>query len=309
MKILFFGRGVINTLYAWAFQNAGHTVEFYIRENRKAEYGSRIDLEIYDARKNKKDRLIKEDWCFVAHTEINENHNYDFIFMSLNAEQVPNAIEYLAPRIGNATLIFLCNIWQEPQTIINPIPRNQVVYGLPGAGGGYDGNKLVGGLYKTIQLGTFNSTLSKRELSVHNLFTKAGFKINIQKDVKSWLWSHFAVNAVMETEVLKMGSFENVVFSREALNNFAPDLKEIIPVLEARGAKPDVMTKVLSGLPPRFVGFFMYHIVFSPNSMTRTLVAHNQFKAGYSVQEVIKDARKYNIPVPRLDKVESLITK
>jgi hypothetical protein len=26
MKILFFGRGVVGTQYAWAFENAGHTV-------------------------------------------------------------------------------------------------------------------------------------------------------------------------------------------------------------------------------------------------------------------------------------------
>jgi ketopantoate reductase len=46
MKILFWGRGVIGTLYAWAFENAGHTVEFYVREGRKAQYGSYVNLEL-----------------------------------------------------------------------------------------------------------------------------------------------------------------------------------------------------------------------------------------------------------------------
>ena len=31
MKILMFGRGVISTQYGWAFEKAGHTVEFYRR--------------------------------------------------------------------------------------------------------------------------------------------------------------------------------------------------------------------------------------------------------------------------------------
>ncbi len=60
MKILFFGRGVIGTHYAWAFQNAGHTVEFYVREGRKAQYGSYVNLELWDARQHKKGRIVKE---------------------------------------------------------------------------------------------------------------------------------------------------------------------------------------------------------------------------------------------------------
>lgn len=35
MRILFFGRGVISTQYARAFEKAGRTVEFYVRKGRK----------------------------------------------------------------------------------------------------------------------------------------------------------------------------------------------------------------------------------------------------------------------------------
>lgn len=72
MKILIFGRGAIGTQYAWALEQAGHTVEFYVREGRKAEYGSYVDLEIWDARRSKKDRLVKEKWPIVMHEEIAE---------------------------------------------------------------------------------------------------------------------------------------------------------------------------------------------------------------------------------------------
>ena len=86
-------------------------------------------------------------------------------------------------------------------------------------------------------------------------------------------------------------------------------MKEIVPVLKAKGSKLDVMTKVMSGLPPRVVGFLMSSVVFSPKSMTYALVAHNHFKVGYAVREVITEARKHGIEVPRLYDVESLITK
>jgi 2-dehydropantoate 2-reductase len=53
-----FGRGVISTQYAWAFEKAGHAVEFYVRKGRIAEYGETVSLNIYDARKKLKGVLV-----------------------------------------------------------------------------------------------------------------------------------------------------------------------------------------------------------------------------------------------------------
>lgn len=308
MKILFFGRGAIGTQYAWAFENAGHTVEFYVREGRKAQLGSHVDLELWDTRRSKKDQLVKEKWSIVTREEIKEDHDYDLIFMSVNPEQISSAVTYLSPRVGNATVLFFNNIWQDPQAAALPIPLSQVVFGFPGAGGGFEGNTLYGGLYKTVQFGTFESEPTKRDLEVRKLFVEAGFKINIQKDVRSWLWNHFAFNAAMEVEVLKSGSFEKVISSEEALIGIGRNMKEMLPVLKAKGSKLDAMTKVVGNLPPRAVGFLLHNMVFSPKSMPYALVAHNHYKVGYSVQEIITEAKKHGIKAPRLFEVEGLIT-
>lgn len=309
MKILFIGRGVIGTLYAWAFENAGHTVEFYVREGRKAQYGSHVNLEIWDARRSKKDRLVKEKWSIVTHEEIKEDHEYDLIFMSVNPEQVSGVVKYLAPRVGNATVLFFNNFWQDPRSAVQPISLSQIVYGFPGAGGGFEGNTLHGGLYKTVQFGTFESEPTKRDLEVRKLFVETGFKIMVQKDPQSWLWNHFALNAAMEVEVLKSGSFEKVISSPEALAGIGRNMKEITPVLKAKGSKLDVLTKVMGDLPPRVVGLLMSNVVFSPKSMAFALTSHNHTKVGYAVREVISEARKHSIKVPRLYEVESLITE
>ena len=309
MKILFLGRGVIGTLYAWAFEKAGHTVEFYVREGRKAHYGAHVNLDLWDARCSKKDRQVKEKWPIVIHEEIKENHDYDLIFMSVNPEQVSSVVKYLAPRVGNATVLFFNNFWQDPQAAVQPIPINQLVYGFPGAGGGFEGNTLYGGLYKLVWFGTFEAELTQRDVEVRQLFVEAGFKIMVQKDVQSWLWNHFALNAAMEAEVLKRGSFESVISSPEALAGVSRTMQEIIPILKAKGAKLDGMTKIMSGLPPAVVGFLMRNIVFSPKSMTYAVTAHIHTKVGYAVQEVISEARKHGIKAPRLYEVESLITK
>lgn len=154
--------------------------------------------------------------------------------------------------------------------------------------------------YTRFAVGILETHPTKRDLEVRKFFTQAGFKIMVQKDVKSWLWNHFALNAAMEAEVLKHGSFKKVISSREALNGVAQNLNEIVPVLKARGSKLDLLTIVLSSLPPKIVDFLMSHVVFSPKSMAYALMVHNHFKVGYAVQEVIRSARKYGIKTPRL---------
>ncbi|AQY51684.1 ketopantoate reductase [Listeria weihenstephanensis] len=308
MKILIFGRGAIGAQYAWAFEKAGHTVEFYVREGRKAEYGSHVDLEMWDTRREKKDRLVKEKWPIVMHEEMKEDHDYDLIFLSVNPEQVSNAAKYIAPRVGQATVLFFSNFWQDPKEALSPIPPSQIVYGFPSAGGGFEGNSLYGGLYKTAELGTFNTAPTKRDLEVRELFSSAGFKVKSNKDFQSWLWNHFAFNVAMEVEVLKSGSFKNAVSSSESLAGIGSNMKELAKVLEAKGAKLGALTKVLRILPPKVVGFFLSKMVFSPNGMSYALVEHNHYKVGPSVLEVIADARKYGIDTPRLYDVERLIT-
>jgi len=113
-----------------------------------------------------------------------------------------------------------------------------------------------------VQFGTFESEPTKRDLEVRKLFARAGFKIMVQKDLQSWLWNHFALNVAMEVEVLKSGSCEKVISSPEALVGIGRNMKEIIPVLKAKGAKLDVMTKVMSDHPPRVVGFLMSKVIF-----------------------------------------------
>jgi 2-dehydropantoate 2-reductase len=50
MRILFVGRGVISTLYGWAFAKAGHEVAFLVRAGTSHELGGEVELDLLDAR-------------------------------------------------------------------------------------------------------------------------------------------------------------------------------------------------------------------------------------------------------------------
>lgn len=242
MKILFFGRGLISTQYAWAFEQAGHTVEFYVRKGRKEAFGSSIELEMWDARRGKK--LIKESWNVKLHEEVLPN--YDLIIMSVNTEQLPEAAQFLSTAAGDTPVLIFNNVWQDLKSSIAPLSMNNVVFGFPGAGGGIADNRLRGGFLKMVFLEKPRVGTEHINQLVKECFESAHFKISWIKDMQNWLWNHFAMNAAMETEVLKRGSFSALMNHKDSFANVGLNMREMIPVLKARGAKVDAISLMLT---------------------------------------------------------------
>ncbi|MGG4144264.1 2-dehydropantoate 2-reductase N-terminal domain-containing protein [Paenibacillus algorifonticola] len=296
MRILFFGRGVISTQYAWAFEKAGHTVEFYVRKGRKETFGSNIELEMWDARRGK--QLIKESWNVKLHEEMSPN--YDLIIVSVNTEQLPEAAQLLSTAAGNTPVLIFNNVWQELKSSISPLSMNNVVFGFPGGGGGIADNRLRGGFLKMLFLEKPRVGTEHINGKVKELFESAHFKINWIKDMQNWLWNHFAMNAAIETEVLKMGSFPALMNHSDSFANVGKNMREITPVIKARGAKIDTISLLLTKIPPALLGTLFNKVIFAKGSLPRLFIEYNNSKAGFAVLEVVREAKKLGIPLPRL---------
>ena len=292
MKILIFGRGVIGSQYGWALEKAGHTVDFYVRKEKKDVYAQGINATIYD--EQIKD-YQKFHWNISLIDEIPMQHEYDLIFLSVNPEQVPDAIDYLTPKIGNATLLFFCNYGRDIYEAIGSIPSNQVVFGFPGAGGGYEGNDLYGILMKSVEIGCTGNLLSSREQEVMNLFASAGFKISTQKDIARWLFIHYLANAAMEGAVAEVGGFGEAISSSEALSHMVLNIRKMTPYLKAKNFKKNGLLIAMSILPPRFIGSIMKNLVYRPGSPMHMAQSHNHFKPGYAIEEIKEDARNIGV--------------
>ena len=218
MKILMFGRGTIATQYAWALENAGNTVEFYVRSGRAAQYGPTVKLDIRDGRVNPKGEPVRVEWPVLLREDLNKNHDYALIILSVNHNQVASAVSFLSPRVGGATVLIFNNFWVDPQTAIAPIPLDKVVWGFPGGGGGLDTDgTLIGGFTKSVTFGTFGTNLTQRELVVRKLFKDANFSISEIKDFRSWLWMHFILDAGLSSQAIKAGSFAKLMDSPKQL--------------------------------------------------------------------------------------------
>ncbi|MEC0228179.1 ketopantoate reductase family protein [Paenibacillus alba] len=296
MRILFFGRGVISTQYAWAFEKAGHTVEFYVRKGRKEIFGSNIELEMWDARRGK--QLIKESWNVKLHEEMSPN--YDLIIVSVNTEQLPEAAQLLSTAAANTPVLIFNNVWQDLKSSISPLSMNNVVFGFPGGGGGIADNRLRGGFLKMLFLEKPRVGTEQINNKVKELFESAHFKISWIKDMQNWLWNHFAMNAAIETEVLKLGSFPALMNHSDSFANVGKNMRGIIPVLKARGAKIDTISLLLTKIPPALLGTLFNKVIFAKGSLPRLFIEYNNSKAGFAVLEVVREAKKLGIPLPRL---------
>jgi 2-dehydropantoate 2-reductase len=307
MKILMFGRGVISTQYAWAFEKAGHTVEFYVRPGRKAEYGSTVTLNILDARKKIRGVSIREKWPITMVEDFNANHDYDLIIVSVQHYHFKKVAEFLSDKVGRATLLLFNNFWEEPQEAASKLPTEQLVWGFPMAGGGFDNKWVLNGtLWGSITIGTFGTEPTERAVAVMGLFKSAGFKSKVIKDFRSWLFGHFVMNAAMHLETLKYSTSTNS-FDLEALQttkywkNVIANGKELLPLLKARNvnikSSPDL--KMVTS-PPWLMSLVMKVVIRFLPSLKQLFTGHSNHNELTSYcQDVFITAEKMNIPLPR----------
>lgn len=317
MKILMIGRGVISTQYGWALEQVGNEVTFYVRPGRINQYGDTVNLKILDGRKNKKGNLVNQAWKIEMIEELSSNQDFDLIMISVNHNQLSNIINWLEPLVNNSTILMFNNIIDEPLNSIGSIPKEQVVWGFPGAGGSYiNQNTLDGGFMKNIFMGFIDNTTNKNRYDiVTSLFKNAGFGISERKDMRNWLWFHFITNASLMAAALKVGSLNNLFDSASALKEFALILRELIPLMRAKGSKVSSITNIAVNLPAGLVAFAMKLALAKGNlarEIMRSASGSENLKAENNaifVRDTIAEALRLGISIPRLESFESPIYK
>ena len=231
-----FGRGVISTIYGWALEQAGHDVEFYVRPGRTAVYGEAIDLDLIDARHGVRGQRIHQAWPVGYRETLAPDHDFDLIVLSVAHYRLAEAAEFLAPRLGRATVLVFSNIWDEPLDAVAPLPAERLAWGFPQAGGGFgEDGVLRGMLLPSVVLGTLDGPPRVREQDVRQTFRQAGFRIREEPDFRGWLWIHFVADAGMHSQGLRVGSLSKLVGSTSGFREALLATRELLPLLTARG--------------------------------------------------------------------------
>lgn len=306
MRILMFGRGVIATIYGHALEAAGHDVEFYVRPGRAAVYGDQVRMDHLDARSTPLGRRVQRIVPIRLRESLDAGDGFDLVVLSVAHHHLSDAAAFLAPRVGDATVFVLGNVWEEPLAAISPLPATQAVFGFPMAGGGFgDDGVLRGSLLRTVILGTAGAAPRSRELEVHTAFRQAGFGIREERNMREWLWLHFVADVGMHAQGHRYGGLANMIGDRRALREAFVISRELLPLLRARGVdlrrhRGAVLPFRLPGLTAATLAWATAHVPIARASLS----AHTDPDAAEPqavLRDALQEARRLGVPTPRLD--------
>ncbi|MFD5828338.1 ketopantoate reductase family protein [Lentzea sp. NPDC060358] len=309
MKILMFGRGVIASIYGWALQQAGHDVEFYVRPGRAAAYGDSVDLDLVDARRRICGHRVRRKWPVRLRETVPPDHDFDLIVVSVPHHRLPGATAFLAPRVGGATVLLFGNLWTEPAVAAAALPADQVVWGAPAAGGGFgEDGVLRGTLMGSVLFEKSENPLSEREKAVRQVFVDAGLRLREHADFRGLLWLHFVSDAGLHSQGLRVGSLAGLAGRTGDMREGLLAVRELLPLLEARGV--DLRRHRAALLPFRAAWLTAPVLAWLTAHFTPARVnfqAHSD-PGALEPREICRDAlaaaRKWNVPVPRLEAAE-----
>ncbi|MBT1610947.1 ketopantoate reductase family protein [Curtobacterium poinsettiae] len=306
MRILMLGRGVIATIYGQALQHSGHHVDHLVRPGRAAEYGDTVQTDVIDGRRGPLGRRTRTTSPTRLVESIETADAYDLVVVSVGHHRLQDAVSSLAPHIGDATMLVLGNVWDEPLAAVAPLAADRVLFGFPGAGGGFDADGVLhGAVLRSVRLGTTGTAPDRREL-VRSVFQQAGFTVQDEDDIRGWLWLHVVLDAGMFAQALHSGGLATMVGDRRALREAFRIGRELLPVLEARGV--DLSRHRSTTLPVRLPGTSATLVAAGTALVPiarASLAAHDDPTAAEPLavlEDVRRTAAALGIPTPRLDR-------
>ncbi|KQM81355.1 ketopantoate reductase family protein [Agromyces sp. Leaf222] len=307
MRILMFGRGVIATIYGRVLHAAGHDVEFYVRPGRAAEYGGEVQLDWIDGRRRPFGRRVRESFRTPLRESIDPSDGFDLIVLSVGHHRLAEAAEFLAPRLGTATVLVFGNLWEEPLTAVAPLPADRVVFGFPQAGGGFGQDGVLwGAMLPSVIIGTTDASPTRREQEVLAAFRRVGLGVRQEQDMRGWLWLHFIADAGMFDQGMRSGSLANMIGDRRAFRDAFLTTRELLPVLEARGV--DLRRHRSAILPyrlPSLVAALSGWATALVPIAQRSLAAHTDphaIEPQAVLEDTLREARRLRIATPRLER-------
>ena len=245
MKTLIYGAGPIGRWLALRLSQAGQDVTLLAR-NQTYPSLERNGIEIVDgltgdrlvARVELVDRLDPED-------------RYDLVVVAMQKAGRVAVCPVLAQNPHLKNILFLGNDVSGFRRYLDHLPKDRVLLGFPGVGGGWDGADLVvmdrekpNAHHGEIFIGELDGAIRKRTLKIRSLFEAADIKVSIEKDIDGWLKYHFAFMAPTAGVIfMKGGDLRAVAADKDAIHQYCRACREAGNVLRRIGYRkrqPDV---------------------------------------------------------------------
>ena len=187
MKLLFFGAGVLGSLYAARLHEAGNEVTLVARGSRLEDIKKHgIVLEQFDNGERTATKVPVVD-------HVPPEEYFDLCVVLVQKNQLESALSALKVNPHIPTFLFMNNTAEGPQDMINAVGRERVMMGHANAGGERVGHVIHYMISQEMTLGELDGSKSERLKRIAHTFKEAGFAVEISKNVDAWKRYHVAL--------------------------------------------------------------------------------------------------------------------
>jgi 2-dehydropantoate 2-reductase len=304
MKILFYGAGVIGSLYAAKLKKSGQEVSILARGQRLADI--------------RKHGIVLKDVSTgdITRTRVNvvERLNpqdaYDLVVVMMPKNHIPEILPILAANWHTLNVLFMVNNAAGPDEMINALGRGRVLLGFPGAGGTRKGEvvryRIVSARQQPTTFGEIDGSTTARLEQIVDVFKGAGFPVAISSQMDAWLKTHVAEVSPMANALFMAGgdnyrlarTRDAIVLMIRAIREGYSVLKELnIPIVPAGH-------KIIKWIPEPVLVALMRR-VFKSDEMGDLIghahAARNEMKQIDNEFKVL--ARSTSVPTPALERL------
>ncbi len=309
MKILFYGAGVISSLYAARLQNAGCDVSMLARGQRLKdlrEDGIILEHALTGERTTTRINVVEE---------LFPEDVYDLVIVAMRKNQVAAILPTLAANQHTPNVLFMVNNPSGYDDWSQAVGKERLILGFPGAGGTLE-RHIVRYIVNSRQmqpttLGELNGRITSRLKEIAGQFKRAGFPVTMSRNMDAWQKTHVALISPL-ADALYMAGGDNYRLAQmpEALHLMVRAIREGFQVLRSLGipitpAKLNLWAWlpefVLLPLLKRWVNTQYFEIV----------VARHANAARDEMQQLANEfqalARQASVTTPAIDQLETYI--
>ncbi|MEO0686495.1 MAG: 2-dehydropantoate 2-reductase N-terminal domain-containing protein, partial [Cyanobacteria bacterium J06649_11] len=234
MKILFYGAGVIGSLYAARLQDAGNDVSILAREKRLQdikEYGIVLEHELTNEQTTTRVKVVEQ---------LSPEDSYDLIIVAMRKNQVSAILPILSANKGTPNVLFMVNNPSGYDDWMQAVGQKRLLLGFPSAGGALEG-RIVSYILGSSRvqpsiLGEPDGRITPRLKEIFSTFKQAGFPVTISRNIDAWQKTHVALISPIANAIYMAGG-DNYQLAQisEALHLMVHAMGEGFQVLRAIG--------------------------------------------------------------------------
>ncbi len=310
MKILFYGAGVIGSLYAARLQDAGQDVSILARGQRLKdirEYGI-VLAQAFTSKQTTTHVNVVE--------QLSPEDAYDLIVVVMRKNQVPAILPILAANQRIPNVLFMVNNPSGYDDWMQAVGRDRLLIGFPSAAGALEGrvvSYIVGSSrIQPTMFGEPDGRITPRLKEIVSTFKQAGFPVAISRNIDAWQKTHVAFLVCPIANGLYMAGGDNYRLAQmpEALHLMVRAMREGFQVLRALGVPiTPAKFRLWEWLPEPIVVALLRRWV---NTQHFEIVASRHANASRDEMQRLTSefqalARQTSVATPAIDQLETYI--